>query len=256
MNTESEIAFEHYLGSQNLNWTRILNSDQKEPDYKIAHGRMTCIFEVKEFDDPGTKPSGGFSPCPPIKQKIKSAAKQFKQYKDNCCALVLWNTSIYRSTLPPIVLSAAFGEYVCEERSPLGAEPSTYHFSGRSELRSNCNTTFSAIVILTSYRLNHLWWEVWRRLEAKRQKGEEIKASDQLELLHQLSPEGKTTYSFEGTIRTIVLENPYARIAFPQDLFVGPFDQHWHMESDWFRLAFMGSELERLKSDGLPFIYL
>jgi hypothetical protein len=169
---------------------------------------------------------------------------------------VLWNSNFHRSVQLQAALSAAFGEYIRQTSSPLGIEPSRYLCSGRAELRPDCNTRLSAIAILVPYQLNHLWLEVWRRLDAKRQQGEEIKTSDQFDLLHQLSPEGTTGYSYQGTIRAIVLENPYARIPFPTDLFAGPFDQRWRMQSGWFTLAFIGSELERLKSDGVPFIYL
>jgi hypothetical protein len=61
---------------------------------------------------------------------------------------------------------------------------------------------------------------------------------------------------YQGTIRTVVLENPYARMPFPPDLFMGPFDQRWHQESGHFRVCFMGSELMRLKQSGVPFAYL
>jgi len=256
LKTESEVTFERYLDSQNIGWTRVLTSTQKQPDYRVDHNSKKCLFEVKEFDDPAIAPSGGFSPCPPIKAKIRAAAKQFKQHRNDCCTLVLWSSNFHRSVQPQVVLSAAFGEYVRQTTSPLGAEPSSYHYSGRAELRPDCNTTYSAIAILAPYQLNHLWLEAWRRLDARRRQGEEIKTSDHFELLHQLSPEGRTSYSYQGTIRTILLENPYARIAFPPDLFAGPFDQRWRMESGWFRLAFIGSELERLKNDGVPFIYL
>jgi hypothetical protein len=169
---------------------------------------------------------------------------------------VLWNTSIYRRAIPEIVLSAAFGEKVDISRTPLGVEPSIYQFTGRSELRVDWNKRFSAIVVLSPYRLNHAWLEVWRKLHAKKQKGEEIKPSDESDLLHQVESEGIMGYSYDGTIRTVVLENPYARNPFPPDLFVGPFDQHWRMESGYFYLSFMGSELQRLRTEGVPFIYL
>ena len=60
--TESEAIFERYLNSQNLQWDRVPESTLKQPDYKVAHGLTKCLFEVKEFDDPDTKPTGGFSP--------------------------------------------------------------------------------------------------------------------------------------------------------------------------------------------------
>ena len=256
LKTESEAAFERYLDTQNVKWTRVPTSTKKQPDYRIDHNSGTCLFEVKEFDDPAIAPSGGFSPCPPIKAKIRAAAKQFKQHRSDCCILVLWSSNFHRSVQPHVVLSAAFGEYVRQTTNPLGAEPSSYHYSGRAELRPDCNTTFSAIAILAPYQLNHLWLEAWRILDAKRQKGEEISTFEHFDLLQKLSPEGHASYSYQGTIRTVVLENPYARIAIPPDLFTGPFDQRWHMQSGWFKLAFIGAELERLKSDGVPFIYL
>jgi hypothetical protein len=256
LKTESELTFERYLDAQNIGWTRVPTSTQKQPDYRIDHNSGTCLFEVKEFDDPAVAPSGGFSPCPPIKAKIRAAAKQFKQHRSDCCTLVLWSSNFHRSVQPQVVLSAAFGEYVRQTISPLGAEPNRYHYSGRAELRPDCNTTFSAIAILAPYELNHLWLEAWRKLDSRRQHGEEITTFDHFNLLQDLSPEGHASYSYRGTIRIVVIENPYARIAFPLDLFAGPFDQRWRMQSGWFRLAFIGSELERLKNDGVPFIYL
>jgi hypothetical protein len=87
--TQSELVFEQYLESQNLNWSHIPEASRKQPDYKIAHGPMTCVFEVKEFADPKIKPVGGYSPCPPIREKIQAGSKQFKDYRNDCCALVL-----------------------------------------------------------------------------------------------------------------------------------------------------------------------
>jgi hypothetical protein len=257
--TESEEVFEHYLSSQSLTWARISDLAAKHPDYKIQHKNDVCLFEVKEFDEPDVKPSGGFSACPAVREKIRQARKQFKSFKDCCCALVLWNSkSIYRSVLLEAVASAAFGEYVHFDAAASGnlrAEPCSYQFSGSAGLTPKHNTTISAIAILNPYRLNHMWLEMWRELDAKRQRGDEIKPWDQFDILQRLSSDQPATYSYEGTIRTLVLENPYARKAFPPDLF-GPFDQRWRMQSGWFSLAFMGAELAGLKRNGVPFIYL
>lgn len=258
--TESEKTFEQYLGGQNLMWARFPDTQEKHPDYKVEHGRLTCLFEIKEFEDPKNKPVGGFSPCPPIKEKITQARKQFKRYREKCCVLVLWNSkSIYRSVLPDVVASAAFGKYVDADASSvanLRADPPSYQFLGSAELNPTQNTTISAIVILSPYRLNHLWLEMWQILYAKQQQGEEITPWLQFDVLQKLSSEKASTFSYEGTVRTVVLENPYARIRFPTDLFIGPFDQRWRMQSGRLTLSFMGSELEKLKQSGVPFIYL
>jgi hypothetical protein len=258
--TESEKTFERYLESQNLEWARFPDSQEKHPDYKVEHRELTCLFKIKEFEHPARRPVGGFSPCPAIQEKLTQARKQFKEYRNQCCVLVLWNSkSIYRSVMPDVVASAAFGKYVhidTDSTGNLRADPPRYRFSGPAELSPTQNTTFSAIVILGPYRLNHLWLEMWEILAAKQRQGEEITPWVQFGVLEQLSAEKKPRFSYEGTIRTIVLENPYARIAFPSDLFVGPFDQKWRFESGHLRLAFLGAELQRLNGTGVPFIFL
>jgi hypothetical protein len=258
--TESEEIFERYMDGQNVPWTRVADSAQKHPDYKVEHGNVTCYFEVKEFEDPAVKPKGGFSPCPAIQEKVLQAKKQFRDYREHCCALVLWNSkSIYRSLFVDVVASAAFGKFVdCDAQSTgrLRADPPTYGFSGPGELSRSQNTTISAIVILGRFQLNHLWLRMWQILMEKDKRGEEITPWVQFSVLEELSSEQKATLSYEGTIRALILENPYARVPFPVDLLVGPFDQRWRMAGGTLRLATMGSELTQLRRSGVPFVFL
>ena len=258
--TESEGIFQRYLENRKLQWTRVGSADWKHPDYSVDCMGKICLFEIKEFDDPLRKPTGGFSPCPAIREKITQARKQFKRYRNHCCVLVLWNSkSVYRSALPDAVASAAFGEFIlmdCLATANLRSEPQTYQFIGSAELTPTHNTTISAIVTLTPYRLNHLWLDVWRELDARHKRGETIDVRDQVDLLQQFSEKSPTRFSYEGTIRVIAIENPYARIPLPTELFVGPFDQRWRMDAGRLGVAFIGSELERLRQDGVPFIYL
>ena len=57
--------------------------------------------------------------------------------------------------------------------------------------------------------------EGWREIEAKEQRGEEIYPLEQAQLCQQISEQRGPRYSYKGTIRMIVLENPYARIPVP-----------------------------------------
>jgi len=259
--TESERILEQYLEGQSLTWTRPSGSDRKQPDYEVQHRGASYVFEVKEFDYPAPEPSGGFSPCRPIQKKINRAREQFKEYPDQCCALVLWNSkSILRDVRLDVVLSAAFGERVDIEPKCAGdprAEPLSYQFSGKAALTPTSNTTISAIAILVRYQLDQVWLEAWRRLSEKMGRGEVIQPFDESDITQQVSREFVgPRYLYQGTIRMIVLENPYAKIAFPLDLFTGPFDQRWRLESGRFSLCFLGSELTRLKQSGVPFVYL
>jgi hypothetical protein len=257
--TESEEKFEQYLTGQNLAWGRIPESNRRQPDYTVRHRDANCVFEVKEFDKPETTPSGGYSPLPPIRDRINRAREKFMDYRNCCCGVVLWGSkSIHRSAHPFGVFPAAFGEYVDTEPRAFvdaGAEPQSFRFFGRAALTRTHNTTVSAIAILAEYRLNHVWVEAAQRVVAKRQRGEETKPGDYIGLCQRIYEQKGLRFSYEGTIRMIVLENPYARIPFPPDLFVGPFDQHWRLESGRFRLAFMGSEIERLKNDNVPSVF-
>ena len=97
---------------------------------------------------------------------------------------------------------------------------------------------------------------MWKILEEKDKRGEEITPWVQFSVLEELSSEQKATFSYEGTIRALILENPYARIPFPADLLVGPFDQRWRMAGGMLRLGAMGSELTQLRTSGVPFVFL
>jgi RHS repeat-associated protein len=141
--TESEKAFERYLDSQKLAWHRVPETQQKQPDYRVEHKGKPCLFEVKEFGDPALKPIGGFSACPAIQEKITRARKQFKEYRQYSCAVVLWNSkSIYRTLLLDTVASAAFGKYVTVDAGPatdLRADPPRFQYSGPAELSESNN---------------------------------------------------------------------------------------------------------------------
>ena len=47
--------------------------------------------------------------------------------------------------------------------------------------------------------------------------------------------------------RIVVIENPFARVAFPQDLFNGPFDEHWKIPNGRCKRVFARSKLKELE---------
>ena len=64
----------------------------EEPGLLRAVRELRVGFEVKEFDGPFLD-SGRIDPNPhgPISEKINVARKQFREYKDRSCSLVLVN---------------------------------------------------------------------------------------------------------------------------------------------------------------------
>ena len=79
----------------------------------------------------------------------------------------------------------------------------------------------------------------------KQERGEEITPWLQTRVLEELSSEQEATFSYEGTIRATVLENPYAKIRFPADLLVGPKEQRTRCRS---APAIMPDDLQFQKS--------
>jgi hypothetical protein len=185
--THSEALFEAYLDARGTSWEHepAVPDKAKRPDYRLQHGGRSLWFEVKEFDDPAVRPMGGFSPVPAIREKIEQARKQFKEYKNDCCGLVLHNCkSIYRSTQLEAVLSAAFGEYFRQEPrldSRLADEPFRFWFYGSSKLSAGQNTSISAITILQHYQVDEQWVSIWNELQDRQARGEKLPLGASLE---------------------------------------------------------------------------
>jgi hypothetical protein len=257
--THSESLFQAYLDLHNFRWERepVLPGKAKRPDYLVHLEKRLCWFEVKEFNDPKVKPTGGFSPCPPIAKKIEEARKQFKEYKSDCCALVLHNcTSVYRNMQVHTVLSAAFGERVELEPSTgprVHDDPPRFKFRGRSRLNPKLNTSVSAIAILEHYELQERLADAFQELRERYKRGDEPGPFAFSEILQERNDfPGVITYS--GTVRIRLLRNPFARYPFPDSIFRGPFDQHWGIDKDsgWFSLLWMGNELNQLRNRTVP----
>src|SRR6266700_2107315 len=70
----------------------LVQGKKRKPDYRLEYGGTSHFFEVKEFDAP--LPTPGFAyyePYGPIREKINRATRQFKEYKEFPCSLVLAN---------------------------------------------------------------------------------------------------------------------------------------------------------------------
>lgn len=253
--THSELLFQRYLNLHGLRWERepVLQGRTKRPDYLVHSEGRICWFEVKEFNDPKPKPTTGFSPCPPIAEKISKASKQFREYRNDCCVLVLHNClSVYRSTEVRTVLSAAFGKYVELERNTgqlLHEDSPRFRFRGPARLSPKRNTSISAILILEHYELQGRLVDAFEELRKRHRRGDELGPFAFSEILKERNDfPGVVAYS--GTVRVRLLTNSFARYRLPDSIFRGPFDQHWGIDKDsgWFSLLWMGSKLNQLRN--------
>jgi hypothetical protein len=269
--SRAESVFEDYLGLQNLSWEYEALPGKKKPDYFIHHAQGGCVVEVKAIEDPDPLPVSGFEPDRAVRRKIRKARTQLGEYRDLSCSLAVFSESMFGPHDPSVILAAAFGPGFVEagrDHSRIDPRPSYYRFSTRSELPSHlqflsnpllspaANTTFSALILLGYHALDKLHLEVWKRLYAKQELGETVEPGDQFRLLSELGPTFRGPRIQTPTPRVVVIENRHARVPFPSDLFRGAFDQRWGWNEEWCGPTWIGTALESLAKDGVPFYML
>jgi hypothetical protein len=93
--TISEQLFEAYLNASklpNFRFEATQDGKAKRPDYSLKILNTEILFEVKQFDQTATDSNllaGAYDPYKPIREKIESACKKFKDLDRFCCCLVL-----------------------------------------------------------------------------------------------------------------------------------------------------------------------
>lgn len=268
--SRAEAVFEKYLEGQGIAWKYESLPGQKKPDYLIPHANGNCVVEVKQIEDPDPRPTEGFSPDRSVRSKIDRARKQFREYKNLPCALVVYSESVFGPYEPSILLSAAFGpgyQQAGRDYSRLDPSPAFYRFLRRSALTEDrhfladamlspkANTTFSAIIMLTRFRITKLDLASWKRRYGQQQAREPI--DNQFNVLNELAPTFGQSLYVEETARVITIENCHSRLPFPEDLFRGQCDQRWGWKDGWCGPIWIGDTLSELyEKEGVPFYML
>jgi hypothetical protein len=162
--TPGEVAFEKYLDSHHIKFEfeKEHPGKSKRPDYTIEWEGKTIVFDVKDFDPPKIFPmgSGAFDPYPPVREKIDQGRDKFKQFKEYCCGLVLYNAGAPLILIenPDIVLGSMYGDsgftFPVNLTTGIGDASKTRHaFLNRGKMIRQReskvqNTTLSAIITL------------------------------------------------------------------------------------------------------------
>jgi hypothetical protein len=261
---ESEKLFERYLNSNGFcgKWTHEpqMPRKAKKPDYRLAYNSQEYFFEIKELrkkDNEPTKWPAFIDPYTSLRTEINDARKQFKQFRDYSCSLVVFNIDDRQVRLDPqTILGAMLGNLgfkmnvnVAEGRAIKGSERNVFLDGGKmidAKRKQPQNTTINAIIVLDEF-LDNIEIEKALSEEIKKQ-GRELTGVEKLGIRMGLYKEHPVC----SVPRVIVVENPFARIAFPEGLFVGSFDEHWRWtkENGKIERVFAGSglrELEELK---------
>jgi hypothetical protein len=241
---KSERIFERYLNSNGFSeqWEHepLIPGKTTRPDYLLNYNRQTCFFEVKELrkkdNEPAKWPSY-IDPYSSLREEINEARKQFKQFKDYSCSLVVFNIDDLQARLDPqTVLGAMLGNLgvsmdidVAKGKAVEGTEKSVFLGGGKMiNGKQGCpqNTTISSIVVLDGF-LDNIEVEKAMKEEEKKQ-GKPLSGPEMIDARMKLYPD----HPVKRVPRVVVVENPFARIDFPEGLFVGPFDERWRWRKE------------------------
>jgi hypothetical protein len=250
--TPGELVFEWYLDFQHVpfEFEKDYPSKSKRPDFTIEWEGRPIVFDVKDFDPPTTPLMGfgAFDPYPPIREKIAQGRKKFKEYKEYCCGLVLFNAGrplIFLDS-PDIMLGSMYGDSgftfpVNTETGVGDASQIKQAFLGRGKMirpswKQPENTTISAIITVDIIRPF--------MIELADLMVEDHTRDWETELREKIP-------GFDPNVqipRVIAWHTAFARMPFPSNLFCGDYDTHYGVSEMRQGVTFEGTALpDRLK---------
>ena len=259
--TESEKLFDTYLESNGYlrrEFEPSIPGGSQRPDFVVHWNSHKLLFEVKERQGNESVASG--SPYERIRQEIHKARRKFTDFKEYCCSLVIYNAGDrHTSLLPQFVFAAMLGDGAFSipvnlqdgtiERDevasiflPRGGKMIRSYRTGHYE-----NTTISSVIILktTSVPTEALSAafdeELLKRREAvERALTAEEKAAAWVYAGASSIAGAGDSPKFRRIPRVLICEHPCPRIALPEDVFKGDFDERYTVVKGEVRRTFCG----------------
>jgi len=238
----SEQAVADYLGAHGVEYSWIPRTSAATPDLKVVVDPQPVIVEIKEFNRSGKSRVGGYCPVPFLRRKIKESWRQFENYSDHSCCLMLYNAGSFTVWLQPeLILCAMFGEYF-ETMDPV-----TYRFSGEAAMRPDRNTYISAVAGLFPLQVHRNCIEAGRLAFRLTEGFTRQLTEDEALRVHRET--ARYLGQVEQVMRAVVVENPFAPRKLPGTLFMGPFDERWYRGEDGLvRLKHSGERVAEMRS--------
>lgn len=255
----SELLFEEYVSEQQLG---VLDREPNIPgknrrlDYRLTFRGQPLWFEVKEFgEDRACLVAGGgsYDPYIGIRKKIDAVSKQFSEYPNESCSLILFNRNINLVDIynPRIVLGAMLGNVSYRvpldvARGGVSGAPSQFFAQGSRLIDPRTstaqNTRISAVISLERLAVGKREFRI-KLAKKEREENRRLPWEETWEWLQREEAYERTA------LRVIVYENLYAAKRLPNDLFVGPYDVRWGPEADepYITRLYAGEEIARLE---------
>jgi hypothetical protein len=265
--TESEKLFEDYLsrnGYDDWDFEPKFEGRARHPDYLIRAADRKFLCEVKELHKLQPVPQRVLTGCDPykaIRDKIEKAREKFKEYRDWCCSLVVYNVDNWESREDPErVYAAMLGDlgFTMQLDTSTGVvDESSFQeaFLKRGKMirpktTKPQNTTVSAIIILEHYEALHpdfLHAFNMATAEAMERLDHMPTVGEKMDIRIRVSREfGRPVTHCVPRLR--VHENPFACIPFPMDMFRGPYDERWRYEEPHIQRIYVGDRLQGIEA--------
>jgi hypothetical protein len=267
--TESEVLFELYLNTSGFidyKFGHEHPGKSKRPDFSISIRGKEYLFEIKEFR---AKPQdfreggGAYDPYGPIRDKISKAQKQFQEFRDSCCCLVLYNAE---KPLVDLEWRYIFGAMLGNLGFRFPIDPSgsardvefqpgftgrgkkqggrMLHYDRQENPVSFQNTSVSAILVLEQFRIGYRRFEI--ELHRKeRELSRKLTWEEHMAMVNEARGTERDNRLRE--LRVVICENPYARIPLPKELFRGPYDERYGNLNGEIQCIFVGEEIKKIE---------
>jgi hypothetical protein len=266
--TESERLFESYLhasGYLEFEFEPQISNASARPDFVLKTNvseTPMVLFEIKEFQPTPADFKlgyGFYDPYGAIRDKIQEARKKFRDYKEYPCALVLYNAGralvdlrwefIYGAMLGNLGYSIPFdkaaGRLVDKAvLSPVFTQGGEMHREKNGQVIETQNTTISAILVIELLPVGKRRFEIETAKKSKK-LGRELGYEEYIQLID--SSRGTERDVSLRQLRSVTCRNPYSRIAFPDNLFRGPYDECYGEVSGELQRVYAGQQLKEIE---------
>ncbi len=267
--TESERLFETYLqtsGYLEFEFEPQISNASARPDFVLRanfnEAFPLVLFEVKEFQPTPADFKlgyGSYDPYAAIRDKIQEARKKFRDFKEYPCALVLYNAGrplvdlrwefIYGAMLGNLGYSIPFdktaGRLVDKAvLSPVFTQGGEMHREKNGQIIEPQNTTISAILVIELLPVGKRRFEI-ETAEKAQKLGRQLGYEEYMQLVD--SSRGTERDISLRQLRSVTCRNPYSRIAFPNKLFRGPYDECYGEVSGELQRVYAGQQLKEIE---------
>jgi hypothetical protein len=265
---QGELLFEEYLAAIGVGAEYEPVIGKRHPDYLVHSPVGDVLCEVEDFGQGDLDRvvqeqlrrtgvwAGAVDPYTRIREKLEAAARQLREFRGrHPCVVVLHNPGSVVDLGTDIVQGAMYGDIAFVVAvDPTGRSPAVEKGSqftpGKAKLRSQQNTTISAVAVLEHYRPNQYKLEEALAHRSKEDPPkwptkEEIKEGlDILEKVRQQHPEVDLVVP-----RLRVVHNVYATIRLPVAAFPGPYDEQYELDHQTGRFRRVNPGPTKAKSE-------